>query len=86
MSPGWKKIMKSIDNFFHSGVIWDKLKLLSENRDEILYIENEISHKKKARGWLEIRSGNGIVVTLEKMTSPGQRCFYYFYAEYLFKN
>jgi hypothetical protein len=86
MSPGWKQLMKSIDNFFHSGVIWDKLRILSENVNEILHIENEITHKKKVTGWLEIRSGNGIVVTLEKMTSPGQRYFYYFHGEYLFKN
>ena len=85
MSSGWEQLMKSIDNFFHSGVIWDKLTLLSENVNEILYIENEIAHKKKVKGWLVIRSGNGIVVTLEKMTSPGQRCFYYFHGEYLFK-
>ena len=68
MSDTWRKLISPVDKFFHSGVIWDKLRIISESYSEITHIENTISTSKKAKGWLLIRTGNALVVSLEKCT------------------
>ena len=83
MSNTWKKLISPVDKFFHSGVIWDKLKIISESYSEITHIENSISSSKRATGWLLIRTGNALVVTLEKIYSPDKRIFYHLYARHI---
>ena len=83
MSNTWKKLIGPLDKFFHSGVIWDKLKLVSESSSEIAHIENKITTDKHATGWLRIQSGNALVVTLEKIYAPDKRLFYHFNARYV---
>ena len=80
MSSTWRKLISPVDKFFHSGVIWDKLRIISESYSEITHIENTISTSKRATGWLLIRTGNALVVTLEKIYSPDKRLFYHLYA------
>ena len=83
MSITWKKLIEPVDKFFHSGIIWDKLKLLSENYLEIAHIENKIGNSKKATGWLRVRSGDALVITLEKIYAPDRRLFYHVNARYV---
>ena len=83
MSNTWKKLISPVDKFFHSGVIWDKLRIISESYSEITHIENTISTSKRATGWLLIRTGNALVVTLEKIYSPDKRIFYHLYARHV---
>ncbi len=83
MSDTWRKLISPVDKFFHSGVIWDKLKLISESYSEITHIENTISTSKRATGWLAIRTGNALVVTLEKIYSPDKRLFYHLHARHV---
>mgnify|MGYP000305005381 FL=1 len=83
MSSSWRKLISPVDKFFHSGVIWDKLRIISESYSEITHIENTISTSKRATGWLLIRTGNALVVTLEKIYSPDKRLFYHFYARHI---
>ena len=58
MSKTWSKLVGPIDQFFHSGLIWDKLLLIANNHDEILNLENIITLDSRANGWLQIRKGN----------------------------
>ena len=83
MSSTWRKLISPVDKFFHSGVIWDKLKIISESYSEITHIENTISTNKQATGWLLVRTGNALVVTLEKIYSPDRRLFYHLYARHI---
>ncbi|GIR48897.1 MAG: hypothetical protein CM15mP58_09940 [Burkholderiaceae bacterium] len=83
MSNSWRKLISPVDKFFHSGVIWDKLRIISESYSEITHIENTISTSKRATGWLLIRTGNALVVTLEKIYSPDKRLFYHLYARHI---
>jgi len=83
MSSSWRKLISPVDKFFHSGVIWDKLKIISESYSEITHIEDTISKSKRATGWLLIQTGNALVVTLEKIYSPDKRLFYHFYARHI---
>ena len=83
MSSSWRKLISPVDKFFHSGVIWDKLKIISESYSEITHIEDTISKSKRSTGWLLIRTGNALVVTLEKIYSPDKRLFYHFYARHI---
>ncbi len=83
MSSSWRKLISPVDKFFHSGVIWDKLRIISESYSEITHIEDTISKSKRATGWLLIRTGNALVVTLEKIYSPDKRLFYHFYARHI---
>ena len=83
MSNTWRKLISPVDKFFHSGVIWDKLRIISESYSEITHIENTISTSKRATGWLLIRTGNALVVTLEKIYSPDKRLFYHLYARHI---
>ena len=83
MSDTWRKLISPVDKFFHSGVIWDKLRIISESYAEITHIENTISTSKRATGWLLIRTGNALVVTLEKIYSPDKRLFYHLYARHI---
>ena len=83
MSDTWRKLISPVDKFFHSGVIWDKLRIISESYSEITHIEDSISTSKRAKGWLLIRTGNALVVTLEKIYSPDKRLFYHLYARHI---
>ncbi len=83
MSSSWRKLISPVDKFFHSGVIWDKLRIISESYSEITHIEDAISKSKRATGWLLIRTGNALVVTLEKIYSPDKRLFYHFHARHI---
>ena len=83
MSSSWRKLISPVDKFFHSGVIWDKLRIISESNSEITHIEDTISKSKRAKGWLLVRTGNALVVTLEKIYSPDKRLFYHFYARHI---
>ena len=83
MSDTWRKLISPVDKFFHSGVIWDTLRSISESYSEITHIENTISTNKRAKGWLRIRTGNALVVTLEKIYSPDKRLFYHLYARHI---
>ena len=83
MSNSWRKLISPVDKFFHSGVIWDKLRIISESYSEITHIEDTISTSKRAKGWLLIRTGNALVVTLEKIYSPDKRLFYHFHARHI---
>ena len=83
MSSSWRKLISPVDKFFHSGVIWDKLRIISESYSEITHIEDTISKSKRSTGWLLIRTGNALVVTLEKIYSPDKRLFYHFYARHI---
>ena len=80
MSNSWRKLISPVDKFFHSGVIWDKLRIISKSYSEITHIENTISTSKRATGWLLIRPGNALSVTLEKIYSPDKRLFYHLHA------
>ena len=83
MSSTWRKLISPVDKFFHSGVIWDKLRIISGSYSEITHIENTISANKRATGWLLIRTGNALVITLEKIYSPDKRLFYHLYARHI---
>ncbi len=83
MSNTWRKLISPVDKFFHSGVIWDKLRIISESYSEITHIENKISTSKRVTGWLLVRTGNALVVTLEKIYSPDKRLFYHFHARHI---
>ena len=77
MSNTWRKLISPVDKFFHSGVIWDKLRAISKSYSEITHIENTISTSKRATGWLIIGTGSALVITLEKIYSPDKRLFYH---------
>ncbi|MDA9689067.1 hypothetical protein N9V13_01440 [Betaproteobacteria bacterium] len=83
MSNTWRTLISPFDKFFHSGVIWDKLRIISEGNSEITHLENTISTSKRATGWLLIRTGNAFVVTLEKIYSPDKRLFYHLHARHI---
>ena len=42
MSDTWRKLISPVDKFFHSGVIWDKLRIISESYSEITHIEIQL--------------------------------------------
>tara|TARA_B100000214_G_scaffold244638_1_gene179414 strand:+ start:146 stop:910 length:765 start_codon:yes stop_codon:yes gene_type:complete len=81
MSPGWSELLKPIDKFFHSGLIWDKLKILSIDEREIKHLENSIATASNSTAWLNLKSGMTIKVSLEKLYAPDYRHFYLFSAK-----
>ncbi len=86
MSSGWSELINPIDKFFHSGLIWDKLKLLSSDEREIGYLENSIASSSKSVAWLNIRSGCSLKIELEKLYAPDFRYFYLFTAQIFNQN
>ncbi len=82
MSNSWSRLVGPIDQFFHSGLIWDKLRLITNNHNEIINLENIIASHPSANGWLQIRNGNSLVVSLEKLYAPDYRHFYNFHAKH----
>ena len=81
MSSGWTELLNPIDKFFHSGVIWDKLKILSFDKHEILHLENSIDSSSESSAWLNLRSGSSIKVSILKLYAPDFRHFYLFSAD-----
>ena len=81
MSSGWTELLNPIDKFFHSGVIWDKLKILSFDKHEILHLENSIDSTSESSAWLNLRSGSSIKVSILKLYAPDFRHFYLFSAD-----
>ena len=85
MSGSWKKLLDPIDRFSHSGLIWDKLRLLSLDKAEVNHLENCISSAPNAEGWFNIRTAHSLRVRLEKLYAPDYKHFYYFYGKHTFK-
>ena len=81
MSSEWTKLLNPIDKFFHSGIIWDKLKILSFDKREIFHLENSIDSSSESSAWLNLRSGSSIKVSIIKLYAPDFRHFYLFSAD-----
>ena len=81
MSSAWTELLNPFDKFFHSGLIWDKLNILSEDKLEISYLENSIASSSESSAWLNLRSGSSIKVTIVKLYAPDFRHFYLFSTE-----
>lgn len=81
MSSEWTDLLNPVDKFFHSGIIWDKLKILSLDKREILHLENSIDSSSESSAWLNLRSGSSIKVTIFKLYAPDFRHFYLFSAD-----
>ncbi len=76
MADGWFRLLDPIDRYAASGLFWDKLRMLSNSDSEISHLENGISTGGTARGWLKMRNGEGLSVTLHKLQAPDHRLFY----------
>lgn len=76
MADGWFRLFDPIDRYAGSGVFWDKLRLLSDSDNEITHLENSIAGASQAQGWLQIRRGGGLSVSLKKLQTPDHKLFY----------
>ena len=76
MADGWFRLLDPIDRYAASGVFWDKLRILSSGDSEIAHLENSIASASEARGWLRIRNGGGLSVSLRKLQTPDYKLFY----------
>ncbi len=76
MADGWFRLLDPIDRYAASGLFWDKLRMLSNSDSEISHLENGIGTGSHARGWLKMRNGEGLSVTLHKLQAPDHRLFY----------
>jgi PAS domain-containing protein len=76
MADGWFRLLDPIDRYAGAGVFWDKLRLLSDNDSEIAHLENGIASANEAHGWLLLRRGGGLSVSLRKMKTPDYKLFY----------
>jgi PAS domain-containing protein len=76
MADGWFRLMDPIDRYAASGVFWDKLRILSNSDSEIAYLENSIASANEAQGWLRIRHGGSLSVSLKKLQTPDYKLFY----------
>jgi PAS domain-containing protein len=76
MADGWFRLLDPIDRYAGAGVFWDKLRLLSDNDSEISHLENGIATANEAHGWLLLRRGGGLSVSLRKMKTPDYKLFY----------
>ena len=86
MSSGWTELLNPVDKFFHSGLIWDKLKILSKDQREIGHFENSIASESESTAWLNLRSGSSVKVRLLKLYAPDFRHFYLFSADIVENN
>jgi hypothetical protein len=84
MSSEWTELLNPIDKFFHSGIIWDKLKILSMDKREIFHLENSIDSSSESTAWLNLRSGSSIKVSITKLYAPDFRHFYLFSADIVY--
>ena len=76
MADGWFRLLDPIDRYAASGVFWDKLRILSSSDSEIAHLENSIASASEAKGWLRIRNGGGLSVSLRKLQTPDHKLFY----------
>ena len=76
MADGWFRLFDPIDRYAGSGVFWDKLRILSDSEGEITHLENSIASASQAQGWLRIRRGGGLSVSLKKLQTPDHKLFY----------
>jgi hypothetical protein len=76
MADGWFRLLDPIDRYAASGVFWDKLRILSGGDSEIAHLENSIASASAAQGWLRIRNGGGLSVSLRKLQTPDYKLFY----------
>ena len=76
MADGWFRLLDPIDRYAGAGMFWDKLRLLSDNDSEISHLENGIATANEAHGWLLLRRGGGLSVSLRKMKTPDYKLFY----------
>ena len=76
MADGWFRLLDPIDRYAASGVFWDKLRILSGSDSEITHLENRIASASEAQGWLRLRNGGGLSVTLRKLQTPDYKLFY----------
>ncbi len=76
MADGWFRLLDPIDRYAASGLFWDKLRMLSGSDSEISHLENGIASANQARGWLKMRNGEGLSVTLSKLQAPDHKLFY----------
>lgn len=76
MSDAWATLLGPMDRYANSGLLWDKLRILSDNDTEIAQLENAILATNKATAWLMRRSDGGISVALEKLYTPDHRHFF----------
>ncbi|MFM7759376.1 MAG: hypothetical protein ACKO6R_00705 [Burkholderiaceae bacterium] len=76
LADGWFRLLDPMDRYAGAGVFWDKLRLLSDNDSEISHLENGIATANEAHGWLLLRRGGGLSVSLRKMKTPDYKLFY----------
>lgn len=76
MADGWFRLLDPVDRYAASGVFWDKLRILSSSETEIAHLENSIASASEAQGWLRLRNGGGLSVSLRKLQTPDYKLFY----------
>ncbi len=76
MADGWFRLLAPIDRYAASGLFWDKLRMLSGSDSEISHLENGIASASVVQGWLKMRNGEGLSVTLRKLQAPDHKLFY----------
>jgi PAS domain-containing protein len=76
MADGWFRLLDPVDRYAGSGLFWDKLRMLSGSDSEISHLENGISTGNEAHGWLQMRNGEGLSVSLRKLQAPDHKLFY----------
>ncbi len=76
MADGWYRLMEPVDRYAGAGVLWDKLRILSASDGEITHLESAIAGAASANGWLMMRNGGGLSVSLHRMLTPEQKPFF----------
>ncbi len=76
MADGWYRLMEPVDRYAGAGVFWDKLRILSASDGEIAHLEGAIAGAASATGWLMMRNGGGLSVSLQRLLTPEQKPFY----------
>ena len=76
MADGWFRLLDPLDRYAAAGLLWDKLRILSAQESEITYLESTIATHNQASGWMRMRDGAGLEVTLQKLHTPDHKVFY----------
>lgn len=76
MADGWFRLMEPHDRYAGSGLFWDKLRILSASDSEINHLESTAAGAPEADGWLKMRDGGGLSVSLRRLLTPEQKTFY----------
>lgn len=76
MADGWFRLMEPNDRYAGSGLFWDKLRILSASDNEIGHLEATAAGAPEADGWLRMRNGGGLSVSLRRLLTPEQKTFY----------